>query len=190
MALRRGAGRSQAKGRLPDVQHSIGPVGARKKSPPERAGTSFGLALGEGRGRRCRGQRQIGLCGNFVEGGDEFVELAREGFEAVATVATLNHGLGLLQRAADFIPLGVAGLGEHELEGATVVRVHVGGDLLGLHQTLDELGGCSRAAAEFTRKLGRRDRLGGAGEELKGPRQRQGDTSFVAGRIEVTGEAV
>ena len=84
----------------------------------------------------------------------------------------------------------MAGLGEHELEGATVVRVHVGGDLLRLHQTLDELGRCSRAAAEFTRELGRRDRLGGTGEELKGPRQRQGDTSFVAGRIEVTGEAV
>ncbi len=92
------------------------PVGARKKSPPERAGTSFGLALGEGRGRRCRGQRHIGLCGNFVEGGDEFVEFARESFEAVATVATLNHGLGLLQRAADFIPLGVTGLGEHEFK--------------------------------------------------------------------------
>ena len=107
---------SRAKGRLPDVQHGIGHVGERKKNPPERAGTSFGLTLGEGRGRRCRGQRQIGLGGNFVEGGDELVELAGEGFEAAAAVATFDHGLGLLQRTTDFVPLSVAGLGEHELE--------------------------------------------------------------------------
>lgn len=187
---RGGAVRSRAKGRLSDVQHSIGHVGERKKNPPERSGTSFGPALGEGQGRRCRGQRRFGLCGNFVEGGDELVKLARERFEAGAAIAAFDHGLGLLERAADFVPLGAAGLGEREFEGAAVVRVHVRGDLLSLHQTLDEFGRGCGAAAEFTRELRGRHRLGGTREELKGPRQRQGHTSFVAGRIEVTGEAV
>ena len=76
----------------------------------------FRLTLRPGRVRRCRGPRRMGLCGTFVEGGDEFVEFAREGFEAVAAVAAFDHGFGVLQRVADFIPLGATSLGQHEFE--------------------------------------------------------------------------
>ncbi len=61
-------------------------------------------------------QRRVGLCRNFVEGADEFVEFAGECLEATAAVATFDHGLGLLKCATDLVPLGVPGGGEHELE--------------------------------------------------------------------------
>ena len=38
----------------------------------------------------------LSLCRSFVEGGDEFVEFAGEGFEALAAVATFDIRFGVL----------------------------------------------------------------------------------------------
>ena len=75
-------------------------------------------------------------------------------------------------------------------ETGAVIRVHIGGDLLGLHQALDEFRRGRRATSEFTRKLRGRDRLVSAGQKLQRARHRQRDAGLVAGGVEMPGQAV